>query len=331
VSYLITFFSHSKAVREAAASLGIEATVRLSDYSLAVAGDAAAPRWRAKFMGSMDGRLMYTDRPAPGTVGFAGWVPYPMRRWPIALDKSAFKRHAIARGVPTPPACFDPARIHGPFVVKKTSSSFGEGLRGPFLQFDGDNPAQLLADGEYYENFIVGHIAKAWCFADQCVAVHLHPPSIVCGDGQRALRDLVLALPNNRGAENDWEVILHLAQYCGVQALDTVLVTGKEVLVEYRYGSRYELPSMENKNVMHELRDTALGRQFARAAEVCAGEITGGEEAPALFTLDAIVDQQGTAWFLEMNCNPLVHPDAYGPMLARYGVTPQAYRAPSPA
>jgi hypothetical protein len=331
VSYLITFFSHSKAVREASAALGIEATVRLSDYSLSVGGEAAAPRWRAKFMGSMGGRLMYTDRPAPGTVGFAGWVPYPMRRWSIAVDKSAFKRHAIARGVPTPAACFDPAHINGPFIVKKTASSFGEGLRGPFLRFDGNDPAQLLADGEYYENFIVGHIAKAWCFAEQCVALHLHPPSIIRGDGQSTLRELVLALPNNRGAENDWEVIQRLAQYCGVQGLDTVVVTGKEVLVEYRYGSRYELPSMENRNVMAELRDTALGRQFARAAALCAGEITGGEGAPALFTLDAIVDQDGTAWFLEMNCNPLVHPDAYRPMLTHYGVTPPANRAPSPA
>ena len=36
---------------------------------------------------------------------------------------------------------------------------------------------------------------------------------------------------------------------------------------------------------------------------------------PSLFTLDAMVDGQGQVQFLEMNCNPLVHPDLYAPML----------------
>ena len=35
-----------------------------------------------------------------------------------------------------------------------------------------------------------------------------------------------------------------------------------------------------------------------------------------MFALDAIVDQEGQAWFLEMNSNPMVHPDLYGAMIA---------------
>lgn len=316
MSYIHTFLVHAAAVQEAARPLGIEACVQLSDYSLRLTRGEQTYVWRPKFIAKVGDRLVYTETRGPGVSGFAGWMPYPLRQWPIATDKIAFKRFALANDIPTPPACFDPALIGGPFIIKKSSSSFGEGMRGPFLHYDAQDPAQQLADGEYYENFIVGHIAKAWCWGDQCVALHLDAPSIVVGDGRSTLRELVQKLPNASG-DHEWDLVARLAAYCGVDSLTEVLQAGKEVLVEYRYGSKYEEPASGNPNVLPWLAATKVGEQLAEAARKGEGGISvPSEYGPSGYTLDAILDGEGTLWFLEMNCNPLIHPDMYSAAVA---------------
>jgi hypothetical protein len=291
----------------------------MTDFSLQLSFRGASAVWPAKFMANVGGRLVYTDSLVKGTVGFAGWMPYLLRQWPIALDKIEFKRYAISNGIPTPAACFDPSSIQGPFIIKQNNSSFGEGIRGPYLAFDEHAPAHALQEGEYYENFIVGHIAKAWCWGGECMAVHLHAPSVAVGDGQSTLRQLVGRLPNSRGDDNDWELIERLAAFCGIGSLDEVVPPGKQVMVEFRYGSRYEAVTFENPNVLDRIRSSGLARQFADAARKFAAAIPPQADAgPTMFTLDAMVDADGQVLFLEMNCNPLVHPDLYGAMLGSW-------------
>lgn len=318
MAWLTTFFRHAQAVRAAAAALNLDVAIHLGDYGLRIADGARAETWRPKFIGRVEDQLVYTESPIKGAFGFAGWMPYAMRQWPIALDKSAFKRHAIAQGVPTPAACFNPSLIGGPFIIKKASSSFGAGMRGPFLAYDAGDPDQQLAEGEYYENFLVGLIAKAWCWGGQCAALHLHPPAVVVGNGSVTVRELVLQLRDSRAhADHDWPLIERLVRYCELDSVKDVVPEGKEVLVEYRYGSRYEQPSLSNPNAWPSLKDSDLRKQFTRAAQVFSQAISDEPQLHhTLYTLDAIVDDQGVAWFLEMNCNPLVHPDVYGCMLA---------------
>ena len=318
MAWLTNFFTHAQAVRAAAAPLGLEVAIQLGDYGLRIADGARAETWRPKFIGRVEDQLVYTEAPVKGTFGFAGWMPYARRQWPIALDKSDFKRHAIAQGVPTPAACFDPSLIGGPFIIKKASSSFGAGMRGPFLAYDAGDADQQLAEGEYYENFLVGMVAKAWCWGEQCAALHLHPPTLVVGNGTASLHELVLQLSDSRSDEPDWPLIERMAGYCGLASTEDVVPDGREVLVEYRYGSRYDPPATTNPNAWPRLRDSELGKQFTQAAQIFSQAISGDPELrQTLYTLDAIVDDKGGAWFLEMNCNPLVHPDAYKHMLAR--------------
>jgi hypothetical protein len=193
-------------------------------------------------------------------------------------------------------------------------SSFGEGLRGPFQAVDPADAEQQLADGEYYENFIPGAIAKAWCWAGRCVALHLHSPTFVVGDGGSSVRDLVGRLPDSRDAPHDWDLIGRLARLCKVESLDEVLPLRKDVLVEYRYGSRYDPTIAASPNLVPGLAQTELLAQFSSAAALL--QQTVPRQRAHLFTLDAVVDRDGNAWFLEMNCNPLVHPDAYAAMLS---------------
>lgn len=316
MSYIAAFISHAAAASEGARPLGVQASVHLPEFALQLGHESNTQFWRARFVGTHGSRLVYTDTSGPATLGFAGWLPYPPRQWKIATDKIAFKRYALAHGVPTPAACFDPARIAGPFIIKQAASSFGEGIRGPFLSYSPDDPAQQLAPGEYYENFILGLIAKAWCWGEECLALHLHKPSIVTGDGTSTVRELVAALPNTRGGVNDWGLVGRLAAYCGIDAVDAVAPAGKEVLVEFRYGSRYERLTIENPNVAVTVGQGRLGQQFQAAARTFAQGIgLGPEHGTSCYTLDAMVDSDGQAWFLEMNCNPIVHPDMYGAMI----------------
>lgn len=48
------------------------------------------------------------------------------------------------------------------FLVKKRSSSFGLAIEGPF-DVRASEGAQALAQGSYYEQFVAGRSAKAWC------------------------------------------------------------------------------------------------------------------------------------------------------------------------
>jgi hypothetical protein len=303
----------------------MRATARLSDFALELEapGDAGLRVWKPKFLASIQGRMCYTSHLGEGTIGFAGWMPYELRQWPIALDKIAFKRYAIAHDIATPAACFDPALIQGPFLIKQATSSFGEGIRGPYRAFDAGDSAQQLQAGEYYENFVIGLIAKAWCWGEECFAVHLHRPSIVTGDGHSTLQGLVSSLPNRDG-KHDWSRIEILARYAGIASLEEVMPPGKEVVVEFRYGSRYDGGFASNPN-QFEVLSSRLTEQIARAScelAKAASEPTVPE--PSLYTLDAMIDAAGTIQFLEMNCNPLMHPDGYGAVLRGSLVAPAA-------
>lgn len=316
MAYFNTLASHAFAVGRAASGLGLQACVQLPDFSLRIEDDGAPVLWTPKFVRNANGRLSYSPAPGAGVVGFAGWTPYALRRWPSGSSKFQFKRFADAHGIVTPAACTSPTAIGGPFLVKHDTSSFGEGMRGPFLAYDPEDPAQQLRPGEYYENFIVGVIAKAWCWGGSCLALHLDPPTTVTGEGTSTTRALVMALPNAR-ADHDWDLVARLALACGVPSIDEVLPAGKQVLVEFRYGSRYAEENQRNPNTWGRLPDPRLSQQFTRAARLCAEDIAAHfPEGEACYTLDAMVDAQGTVWFLEMNCSPLVHPDLYSAMLA---------------
>ena len=319
MTFLSNYLEHASAIGRAAEHFGHKASTRHPDFCLVLERHGQTRVWLPKFFVISGDRILYTHIFSDRVVGFAGWMPYPLRQWPIALDKIAFKRYAIEHGIPTPAACFDPSLIRGPFIIKHAHSSFGEGIRGPFLIYDAKEPTQQLLEGEYYENFIVGLIAKAWYWGTELVALHFHKPSIVTGDGSSTVRELVLRLPNFR-KKNDWELILRLARYGGVRSLEEVVREAKQVLVEFRYGSRYEVAGRGNPNVLKRADELAPVAQFKTASELASATSPEAEGAPVLYTLDAIVDEAGEVFFLEMNCNPVVHPDCYDSMLRALGM-----------
>lgn len=302
-------------VRSAAAALGLRASIELEAVELVLDHADGTSRWPASFIARWGDRTVYTDTHSPAVIGFAGWRPHGPRRWPAATDKLAFKRAAQAAGLNLPAACVDPAAIGGAFLVKHRRGSFGEGQRGPFLRFDPADPQQRLADGEFYENFIIGTAAKLWCWGPTCVGLALQPPLVVTGDGQRSLRALIEALATASGRP-DWLLAHRLATLCGLDSLDAVTKPGQQVLVDYRYGERLARAGASSPDRWPQVRGTPLGQALAQAARAMAADMPAfTRPAPTLFTLDAVIDADGQPWWLEMNCHPLVHPAAYAAML----------------
>jgi hypothetical protein len=315
---LASYLSHAAAVQRASARLGVDAWTRMADFSLHLRHEGTSLRWRPSFITTIPTGQAYTDQLTPASTGFAGWFPYSLRRWPLATDKARFKHEAHALGLRTPAACQDPAQVGGPFLAKAIHSSFGQGLRGPWPRYDPADPDQQLRDDEYYENFLLGVSAKAWCWDGRCVALELVRPAVVTGDGTATLRQLVQALPHAKD-RHDWSLVAHLARFAGIEHVDAIVPARREVAVEYRYGSVYRDPLEPSINALDDARSCGLSGQFDDAARRLLPHVPAFDDpAPTLFTLDAIVDTQGQAWFLEMNCNPTVHPHAYEALLATH-------------
>src|SRR6187402_3103671 len=140
--YLTGYLRHAENMQNAAAAHGLTASMDLADFALTLSRGEHSAVWRARFFANLEGRLAYADRPGPLVRGFAGWWPYAGRQWETAGNKMAFKQHAVRHGIPTPAACIDPRQIGGPFIIKNARSSFGEGIRGPFLRHEPGVEAQ---------------------------------------------------------------------------------------------------------------------------------------------------------------------------------------------
>jgi len=57
--------------------------------------------------------------------------------------------------------------------------------------------------------------------------------------------------------------------------------------------------------------DAALAPQLAEIGAILWRGIPEEIRPATLFTVDGVVDDEQQIWLLEMNCNPVLHPDAY--------------------
>jgi hypothetical protein len=136
------------------------------DFTLDISGKPV--RLFAQFVGrTPEGRYFYMREFNEDALGFVGWMPYRRKGWALSTDKFAFKEFAGFNGIATPRYTRDPAGLAMPFIVKPVQSSFGYGIRGPFLPQDVHLPDALLQnESEFYEEFIPGKIARAWYWND---------------------------------------------------------------------------------------------------------------------------------------------------------------------
>lgn len=259
-----------------------------------------------------DGRIGYSPQITPSTVGFVGWLPYQRKIWPLAQDKYAFKSFATANGLRTPRSAIDPASIDYSFIIKAARSSFGNGIRGPFRADEIHLSEVKLQPGEYYEEIIFGKIARAWYWDTQLAALEVFDMPTVTGDGQRSFCELVRSAI---GAEAHLPTNLdRIAAVQGVSA-DAALPSDKAIVADYRYVSALNPSIYKNFNILESLRGSDVFAQFDQAGRILHQGIPQEWRQHTAFVVDAIVDNNGVAWMLEMNCNAQLHPGIYGVML----------------
>jgi hypothetical protein len=308
---------HARAIRECTRRLGLEAHLDLANFRLALRGHGRYYDLFPQFSVFDDQRgLQYRPTPdGPGNVRFIGWLPYFNKYWAIARDKLPFKEFCTARGLRTPAYWTRRDDAVRDVIVKNSRSSFGAGMRGPFrLVGDGDAATGLFA-GEYYEQFVIGTIAKAWYWDERPVCLETCAMPSVTGDGRRSTYELAVAgAPRSRVPlkRSDIET---LARYQGVHE-DEILPAGRTVITDFRYTSPLLARGTANQNVLPRYAGSEIERQLREAGTVLWQAVPEELRKGTVWTLDAIIEEdEARVWLLEMNCNPTLHPDTYPAMV----------------
>jgi hypothetical protein len=310
VPYQTSLICHSSAILECVARFGATADLRLPSYVLRVRARNRYYDLFPQFIERKDGRLLFSRHMPAGRdgAGFVGWLPYAGKRWPASTSKLAFKEFCAAHGLRTPRISLGAPEGFERYIVKGNASSFGQGIRGPFRKQDAGDPGALAGEKEYCEEFIAGRSAKAWYWDDKLAALEILTMPTVTGDGARTYRNLMAAMPR--------PMIEALARFQGIEA-DAMVPAGKTLMADFRHGSPFLTVNMLNQNVLAEHAASEIGRQFAATGATFWSAVPEEQRPLTVYTVDAIVDDKDRVWFVEMNCNPAVHPDVYPAMFGR--------------
>jgi len=252
------------------------------------------------------GGIAFTPQLQPNVSGFVSWLPYFNKTWPIAQDKIEFKAYAAKQRLRTPPWTTDVNEMRGAYLIKARRSTLGRGQRGPY-----ETPhREPLREGEYCEQLVFGRLLKAWFWDGDLAVVEVVDMPSVTGDGRRALRSLI-------DEKFDRQPLPHAGELAGLQGLglDDVPVDGRRVVVEYRYMSPLNPSISHDHDVRSRIVGTPLEAQLLQAGRACWHAVPEDRRSGTAFTLDGVADRDGRAWFLEANCNPLLHPAFYESML----------------
>jgi hypothetical protein len=305
---------HVAAVQRLSRKYGVDATITMADMLLQLRGRGRAYSLYPQFIQNRGGQLMYAAALGVDTRSFAGWRPYVRKRWPTGTGKFAFKDFCAQRGLPTPRMWRAPAPDMRDFLVKDDQSSFGLGMHGPFKVHDARNPAaQARAGTGYYEAFIPGRVVKAWYWQDRLMAFDLKEFVHVTGDGARTLRELIAPIVRPTAPKDEWLVYAETAAYQDL-TLDCVPARGRRVMVDFRNGTYANPVQIENQNMLAQMGTSPPVRQMKEFGPVLWQGIPEDVREATLYTIDAMFDEHDGVWLLEMNCNPVCHPDVYDAM-----------------
>lgn len=330
------FFQHVKILRQAVSDAGAEAIMPLDSWEVLIRRGPSIWVMHPQFNANINGIQAYVKKISDNCYRFAGWLPYQNKKWLIATDKIAFKRFSEINGIPTPEYSLDVNSIASNVLIKRSMSSFGNKLYGPFR----NAPARALdvSQGEYYEKFIEGTLFKIWFWDGIPICSERDVMTSVCGDGQSNLRDLILIRAGQfyqNKIKEQHELLGRcetIIRYYGNE-LDTVPSKGKSQIVDFRYGN--DLMQDGDREIIDysENDDDALGIKLRQIGKVLFEAIPQEIRPHTLFTLDAILDNQPEPqmWFLEMNSNPAVHPLVYKLMIKDLLSTNQSKAGGSPA
>jgi hypothetical protein len=323
--------SHFKALQPALQELDAVAYLNLLDFRLAVRfGNTEVPMF-PQFVRYRERVKQYTPEFGPDVRSFIGWLPYFNKRWDVSSEKIEFKAFALKVGLATPEYSVDPGWQAVDVLVKKSRSSFGLTIRGPFRR-SGEH--RLDVDGgEYFERYVPGRIVKIWYWNARPVCLEMEEHARLTGDGVSSIKSLAGLRLDQMGRGKRKNSIPLCADFLAYQglALDSVPATGQDIAVDYRYGSALAHVDALTDVDLRQEQPPEIGGQLKRIGEVLVGAIPAELRPNSLFTVDAVLDRGNKLWLLEMNSNPFVHPFAYPPILASLAERVQQFRAGQPS
>lgn len=301
--------NHLRPIRSWAAAHQARVMLDADSFQLRIAAGGCEATLHPRFAIRANGRLAYTHRPESG--GFVGWLPYELKQWDVATDKLLFKARCVEMDIPTP-TWGDRPLAGVDCLVKARRGSFGRGISGPFRANDPEVP-QVLDSGCFFEAFKFGRAAKAWYWRDTVLAVEVLEPPFVVGDGTRSIQALLAQARGSFDRSYDAQGASSMLAWQGLTAGD-VPKAGRKVWLGFKYVTDYDAVVLNDRDVLPTV-PLAVTEQFTRAGANWQAMIPIQHAASSVYTVDAVIDAAGTAWFLEMNCHPMVHPKVYATML----------------
>lgn len=275
-----------------------------------------------QFVQRLDGRLSYSKTLNWQSTGFIGWLPYSLKQWPEAVSKLEFKASMQRMGQRIPQYWTADNGALKNVIIKANRGSFGVGIRGPYQTIGASNPVHQLVEAEFYEQFIVGNIIKAWFWNDSPICLEKRLTPVVEGNGVLTIRQLVIDTFNVKSPERLRAFNAQqgrMLDTLSFQALtwEDILPAGQKAYVDFLYGSCLfpDNDFTENKNLLHQGVDENFERSLKHLGNMLWSIIPKNTRNGVLYAVDGVLDMDGNCWWLEMNCNPMFPPDAYETML----------------
>jgi len=308
--------SHVRVITESLPAYDGEASMNFLNHVLYIGARGRYVLMQPQFVIQTVDGWSYSPQMTPHTRGFIGWLPYFNKRWPTGSGKAAFKRLCLDNAIPTPRAWAAAQQAESDFILKAEKGSFARGISGPYRREQARTQDIRVPEGSYCEEFIRGRIAKIWYWDGIPACLELHEMPRITGNGVDTVEALLkrAVTSNVGGFPPSRESLRIIAQFQGFD-LESVLPAGQSMLADFRYGSAFIPRYIESTNVMKEHVHGPLGEQLSRYGAMFWNSIPEETRPQTAFSVDAILDNDGKFWFLEMNCNPALHPEIYGPML----------------
>lgn len=318
---LPTFFDHFRAVRAWAAQHDAKVEMDVRTMQLEIRCANVYFNFFPIFAAIVNDKLVHIEDLAQSAISFGGWRPYKPYATRLSTEKLLFKQHLAQAGVRTPqmwPLGEQPTQG---YIRKKSRGSFGYDIQGPFLATVPAPPAEpgSHSAGTFHEQFVVGKIVKVWYWGHTPFHAETQDYGTISGDGLSTIAALADAKMNQDAGANilaDKAILASCVAYQGFSFTD-VLPAGRDIWIDFRYGRSFlkrGAPSPKTRTGLPELK-AMCGDQIAQMGTLMRAALQEVAPVPLAYSVDAVLDDQGQLWWLELNSHPMFPHAGYDVML----------------
>lgn len=315
MDYLFNAFGHIKSIRAWAKQNNAKFSICMDTFKLRVSAAGKSYELIPRFIIEAGNKLAYTHAYLESGFNFVGWLPYELKRWPLASDKITFKDFCRRHGLRAPRYSIpgeEPPQLEN-FIVKQRQGSFGQCMQGPFRASDIPMEKVSIAADEYFDEYIFGRSTKIWYWGAQATAMESLDPPFIIADGIHSLKEIA---DSRRGSFDKNYSLDSSASMLAWQGWSAASIPPKDerIYLDYKHSTAYDRPTLQMRNDLPD-QSEAIKTELQRIGGILISAVPESIRNLCMFTLDAIIDDQDRLWLLEMNSHPMVHASVYPAML----------------